>query len=232
MTTGAEARALLLKNYQGILSTHSLEMPGYPFGSVVPFCADYTGNPVILISRIAQHTKNVLADPKVSLITIEQGVDDIQIGARLTWIADVEPLRGDEVELAAARYYRFFPQSRDFHKVHDFDFYRLQLVRARYIAGFGKIHWLSPEQVLLANPFSAAVEYGMIDHMNQDHVEAMKKYCLTAGIKMGTKEPAMAGIDEEGFHLQLGAKIIRFSFSEPASTPEAIRARLVAMARS
>ncbi len=227
---GTEARALLLKNYQGILSTNSLEMDGYPFGSVVPYCLDQTGNPIILISQIAQHTKNILADPKVSLITIEQGVDDVQIGGRLTWIADVKTLQDEESEAAADRYYQYFPQSRDFHKVHDFDFYRLELVRARYIAGFGKIHWIAPEKILLASSFSVDQEQGMLDHMNQDHVEAMKTYCIAAKVEAGEHEPQMAGIDTEGFHLRVNEKIIRFNFSESANTAEEIRSRLVAMA--
>jgi len=230
LTIEAEARALLLENYQGILSTNSLEMPGYPFGSVVPYCLDQTGNPVILISRIAQHTKNILADPKVSLITIEQNVDDVQIGGRLTWVADVKTLQGEEIETAAERYYRFFPQSRDFHQVHDFDFYRLELVRARYIAGFGKIHWISPEKILLENTFSVDQEQGMIEHMNNDHLQAMKKYCSAASVETEGNNPQMVGIDTEGFHLRMGEKIIRFHFSEPAKTAEEVRSHLVAMA--
>ena len=232
MATGTEARALLLKNQQGILSTNSVEMSGYPFGSVVPYCLDQTGNPIILISRIAQHTKNILADPKVSLITIEQGLDDIQTGGRLTWVSDVKTLQEDESDAAAARYYRYFPYAADYHKTHDFDFYRLELIRARYIGGFGKIHWISPENILLTNAFSIDQERGMIDHMNNDHVEAMKKYCSTAGIEIGSEDPEMAGIDEEGFHLRIGEKILRFNFSEPAKTADEIRARLVEMAHS
>ena len=228
--TGSEARALLLKNYQGILSTNSVEMSGYPFGSVVPYCLDQTGNPIILISRIAQHTKNILVDPKVSLITIEQGVDDVQIGGRLTWIADVIILQDEESEVVADRYYQYFPQSRDFHKVHDFDFYRLELVRARYIAGFGKIHWIAPEKILLPNTFSVDQEQGMLNHMNQDHVQAMKKYCATAKVEIGEHEPQLVGIDSEGFHLRVSERIIRFCFNSPANTTEEIRARLVEMA--
>lgn len=229
---GTEARALLLKNYQGILSTNSVEMEGYPFGSVVPYCLDRTGSPIVLISQIAQHTKNIMVDPKVSLITIEQGANDVQIGGRLTWIADVVSLQDEESDAAADRYYKYFPQSRGFHKVHDFDFYRLELVRARYIAGFGKIHWISSDKILLANVFSAEQEQEMIEHMNQDHVAAMKIYCATANVEIEDVEPQIVGIDQEGFHLRLGEKIIRFNFSQPASTQVEIRARLAAMAHA
>ena len=66
------ARNLMLSEYQGVLSTHSLDAPGYPFGSVAPYCLDRKGRPVILISNIAQHTKNLKANPKVSLIVMER----------------------------------------------------------------------------------------------------------------------------------------------------------------
>ena len=79
--SGKAARSLMMSEYQGILSTISVEAQGYPFGSVTPYCFDSQGRPVILISRIAQHTKNILADPKVSLIVMERDVDDIQATA-------------------------------------------------------------------------------------------------------------------------------------------------------
>lgn len=232
MTAASEARALLLENNEGILSTHSVEMAGYPFGSIVPYCLDQTGQPIILISRIAQHTKNVLANPKVSLITIEKDVDDVQTGARLTLIANAKPVEDDELDQICQRYYEFFPASADYHKIHDFDFYRIELVRARYIGGFGKIYWIESEKLVKPIPFSAQQEAEMISHMNADHMDAMQHYCDQADIATGDEAPVMAGLDEEGFHLRSGEKLIRFNFEEPAATAEEIRARLVAMARS
>lgn len=231
-SVGDDVFDLLSSNYQGVLSTQSQAMPGYPFGSVVPYCLDATGQPIILISQIAQHTKNVLADPKASLITLEQGAEDIQAAARLTLIGDVQRVPDDEAEQAAEAYYRFFPQSRDYHKTHDFDFYRLNVVRLRYIGGFGRINWLEPEQALRHNAFDDATRHGMLEHMNADHVEAMRKYCDQAGIDHGEHAPEMVGIDQFGFQLRLGPNIHRFHFQDAAESPEAIRAALVAMARA
>ena len=104
-----DARKLLLGEYHGILSTHSQDVPGYPFGSVMPYCLDADGQPIILISRIAQHTKNVEADPRVSLIISQSGVDDVHTGGRLTWLGDVEKLEADQD--LQDRYYSFFPSS-------------------------------------------------------------------------------------------------------------------------
>lgn len=229
---GAEARHLLLRGYHGVLSTLSVEAPGYPFGSVVPYCLDRRGWPVILISRIAQHTKNIQADPKVSLIVHEDGVQDIQTAARLTCLANAEPIAHGEAD-TPARYYRYYPQAQAYHQTHDFVFYRLALVRARYIGGFGSIHWLQPEQVVRRNPFSPEQEQSMVRHMNDDHREAMVRYCQNQLVPLQAEDkPAMAGIDGEGFHLRLATRVVRFDFGEAVTTPLEVRAKLVAMAHA
>ena len=85
-----EARALLCAEYHGVLATLSVAMGGYPHGSVVPYCLDYHGQPIILISRLAQHTKNIAADARVSLLVSAGGADDVQTAARLSVMADAE----------------------------------------------------------------------------------------------------------------------------------------------
>ncbi len=100
----AEARRLLLHEYHGVLSTLSADAPGYQFGSVVPYCLDRQGRPVILISRIAQHTKNIQANLKVSLITIQGEVDDIQAAARLTYLANATRVLEDDDDTPACYY--------------------------------------------------------------------------------------------------------------------------------
>lgn len=232
--TGAEARALLQIAYQGVLSTQSRDMPGYPFGSVAPYCLDGEGRPLFLISELAQHTKNLRSDPRCSFIVIEGG-EDIQANARLTLVGECEPLADDAaIEAAAARYYRYFPDSQDFHRIHDFRFFRLQPQRCRYIGGFGRIHWLSPEAVLRANPFSPEQEAGIVAHMNADHADALRHYCRQAAVNMAGEAPVMAGLDAEGMHLRLGARIVRIPFPDgsTATTPLAAREVLVAMARA
>ncbi|MEK1912712.1 MAG: pyridoxamine 5'-phosphate oxidase family protein, partial [Pseudomonas chlororaphis] len=107
------ARELLLKEYRGVLSTHSKAMPGFPFGSVVPYCLDEQGRPLILISRIAQHTHNLQKDPKCSLLVGEREAEDVQAVGRLTYLAEAEKLEdAAAIEAAAERYYRYFPESQ------------------------------------------------------------------------------------------------------------------------
>ncbi len=226
-----QARALLLNEYHGILSTHSVDMPGYPFGSVSPYCLDYQGRPVILISSIAQHTKNIEANPKVSLIITEGEVDDIHTAARLTLLASAEKLPDNDHD-TPQRYYQYYPSAKQYHSQHNFEFYGLNIVRARFIGGFGKIHWIEAEEMLQANPFTYTEEQGMISHMNKDHENALAHYCEQADINIGAKQsPVMSGIDKEGFHLRVGERIHRFGFSEIAYDATQVRKNLVAMAR-
>ena len=106
---GKHARELLLKEYRGVLSTHSKAMPGFPFGSVVPYCLDADGYPLILISRIAQHTHNLKQDGKCSLLVGERGAEDVQAVGRLTLLAEARPLQdGAQIEAAALALYRWF----------------------------------------------------------------------------------------------------------------------------
>ncbi len=229
-----DARSLLQNEYHGILSTHSHDVPGYPFGSVMPYCLDGEGNPVILISRIAQHTKNIEANPKVSLIVSESCIDDVHLGGRLTWIGDAERVDAEDADLPAleTRYYSFFPAAKSYHKAHGFDFYRIKLARARFIAGFGKIWWAKNELVQKANPFHGVIEQGMVKHMNEDHGDALVKYCKAANIELPEGvELKMAGLDSEGMHLLIGSRVVRIPFGEEVVDPMSVRKQLVAMAK-
>lgn len=227
---GKHARELLLKEYRGVLSTHSKAMPGFPFGSVVPYCLDAQGWPLILISRIAQHTHNLKQDGKCSLLVGERGAEDVQAVGRLTLLAHARQLHDEaQIDAAAARYYRYFPDSQNHHRVHDFDFWHLEPVRWRYIGGFGAIHWL--DQVALANPFAGDSEVDMLAHMNRDHAAAIAHYVELAGLPRHT--PAeLVGIDSEGFHLRIGQGLHWLGFATVCQTPLEVRQALVALARA
>ena len=224
------ARELLLKEYRGVLSTHSKSMPGFPFGSVVPYCLNADGNPLILISRIAQHTHNLQKDPKCSLLVGEREAEDVQAVGRLTVMAEAQKLVDEAaVEAAAERYYRYFPDAGNYHKAHDFDFWVLQPVRHRYIGGFGAIHWL--DQVTLANPFAGKAEASMIEHMNSDHANAIAHYVELS--ELPRSAPAqMVGIDSEGMHLRIGQGVYWLPFPAICNTPTQVREALVLLARA
>jgi putative heme iron utilization protein len=223
------ARELLLKEYRGMLATHSQKMPGFPFGSVVPYCLDAAGRPLLLISRIAQHTHNLRVDGRCSLLVGERDAEDVQAAGRLTLLAEARQLNDEvAIEAAAARYYRYFPQARDFHRIHDFDFWELEPVRWRFIGGFGAIHWL--DGIALANPFAGTAETGMLEHMNQEHGAAIAHYLTLAGIPGEAAE--MVGIDTEGFHLRVGQRLHWLPFPTSCNSPLEVRQALVQLARA
>jgi len=224
-----QARTLFSTRCNGVLSTHSTDLPGYPFGSITPYCLNQKGEAVILISTIAQHTRNIKADNKVSLIAFDDQADDSQAAGRVTYIGNAIPIND---EAMAERYYRFYPQSRHFHKTHDFNFYTIELVRARYIGGFGEIYWVEKTDFLKQNPFSYADEAGMVEHMNTDHQEAINHYCELFDISFNTNNlPSLAGLDTEGFYLRATNRLHRIQFDQVVNTTSEVRQSLVDLAR-
>jgi len=96
------ARRLLNHQSVGVLSTHSIDVAGYPFGSIAPYTLNYDGEPAILISDIAQHTRNIKQNNKVSLTVFKPDADDPQAGSRLTWIGDAEPVETSDKQTEIA----------------------------------------------------------------------------------------------------------------------------------
>lgn len=226
------ARALLAACYDGVLATISVAVPGYPFGSVVPYCLDGGGLPVILIAGIAQHTRNARADPRLSLTVFDRNEPDLQTAGRVTLLGDAIELEGPAAEQAAARYLRFFPTAAGYDRMHDFAYFGIVPRRLRFIGGFGDIHWFEPAAVIRANPFAGEAERGIVEHMNADHGDAVAHYCHLAGIAIPEGAvPVLAGCDGEGMHVRVGERIHYMAFPQAVSDLTAVRAVLVAMAR-
>ena len=228
MSNGADARRYLRRQRYGILSTLSKKLDGYPFGSVVPFVTDHAARPIILISRLAEHTKNIAADPRVSLL-VRDAADDPQESARLTVVADAQAVTED-VEAIKARYLRHMPQAAQLLELGDFAFYALEPKMMRYIAGFGAIHWVSTEQFAPPANSLADCENEIVAHMNEDHHATLDDYCRH--FRQSTPSTVtMTGIDCDGFDLCADGQTLRLEFSQPVIDAESARAELVKMAR-
>jgi putative heme iron utilization protein len=151
--------------------------------------------------------------------------------AALTLLADAKRIE-TEVEDAAERYYRHFPEARGYHRTHGFEFWQLALKRIRFIGGFGAIHWLEPAELLAPNPFSVTEEAGMVAHMNEDHTDAMRDYLRPLlGDAVGSLEPTLAGVDGEGIHIKAGLRVYRMPFPAPVTTAREVRGALVELAK-
>jgi putative heme iron utilization protein len=222
------ARRLLNHQSVGVLSTHSTDVEGYPFGSIAPYALNYESEPTILISDLAQHTRNIKRNNKVSLTVFDQCVDDPQSNARLTWIGDAELIDPGDTAIRD-RYLRYFPSAESYFATHDFSFYRIRLRRARFIGGFGQIFWIEPELMLVKNPFRET-EKGIVEHMNRDHLKALLHYCEALG-RESVEAVTMTGIDSEGFDLLANKRKLRMEFDSPIDTAEDARANLIKLAR-
>ncbi len=224
---GAEARRFVRGQHNGVLSTISQRVAGYPFGSVVPFILDHVGRPVILISALAEHTRNLQADPRVSLI-VQPFTQDMQEAGRVTVLGRAEPL--PDKDALGARYLRHHPAAEAYLGMHDFGFWRIEPVRIRYIGGFGKIHWVEPPSYLLGECELAAQEDGILAHMNADHAHNLLAYCRHVhGVDV--RSAAMVGIDPDGFDVRADGRVLRFEFAPPVADTTAARAALVELAR-
>lgn len=226
-----DAQQLLCSRQYGILSSLSVKVRGYPLGSVTPYVLDGDGNPVILISDIAQHTANLQDDPRCSLTVVEGTGGEIQAHGRVCVMADAEPLSEHGVSAVAARYLRFYPEAETYFTAHDFRFWRLLPVRIRYIGGFGRIHWLDPDDTLKANPFSGPAETAACVHMNEDHADALQRYCEFAGIALDERSPVMVGVDSDALYLRVGLDIHRLSFRRSVLTNDRLREETIAMCK-
>lgn len=230
MSLAQDARRWLRAHRYGLLSTHSRAVEGFPFGSVVPYVLDHDGCPVMLISRLAEHTKNLAADARVSLLIHqhnERGAQ-VQAQARVTLLGKAEPV-ADPLTIAS-RYERYFPATKGYRTQLDFEFWRIAPVTLRAIAGFAKVHWVSREAYAPPANTLAADEPGILEHMNADHAQTLVDYCRLQGMT-GVTAVSMIGIDCDGFDLHADGKIVRFDFDAPVTDAQAVRAALVALAQ-
>lgn len=224
-----EARDLVRSRLNGLLSTLSAEMEGWPFGSVAPYVVDYSGDPILLLSDLAQHSRNIARDPRTSLLVWDDSVPDIQQGGRVTLLGRASVVEADSALLN--RYRRYVPKADDYFRVHDFRFYRLMVERVRYIGGFGSIHWIEGVDYRYSPDAHALweAEEGAVRHMLEDHSDVLSLYCRTAGVEDAA--PRLLGIDPEGFDIEAAGRRLRFRFSAPVHDPASLRAEFARSAR-
>jgi putative heme iron utilization protein len=227
MNEGREARLYLRNRRYGVLATISSKLHGYPFASLVPFVLDHDACPVILISRLAEHTRNIESDPRVSLLT-HDSTADVQAAARLTLVGNAAGILDQEA--AQTRYLCYFPDARRLLALGDFSFYRIEPFILRFIGGFGAIRWIPAAAYAPPANQLAADEPEIVAHMNADHVRALRDYCRYYG-QLDADEAVMAGIDCDGFDVRAGTDLLRVAFESPVTTAVEARQTLVAMAK-
>ncbi len=228
MNNAREARQMLRAHRYGALCTLSKKFDGHPFGSITPYLVDHDGSLLILISTLAEHTKNIQHDPRLSLITHNQESPHIQTQGRITVVGTAQIVT--DKDKADTRYLRYFPEAQSYFDMHDFSFYRIMPQSLRYIGGFGKIHWIEANSYLVPRYPLIQQESDVISHMNTDHRDTMRHYCQYFH-KIEVLNVEMLGIDCDGFDVRADEKILRFNFPEMVLDAQQARHALVAMSQ-
>ena len=222
------AKKLLREGRSGALATL---MPGSgdPYCSLVNVATAADGAPLLLISRLALHTKNVLADARVSLMIDERKEGDPLQGARVMLMGTAAATQDPD---ARRRYLDRQPEAEMFAGFADFAFYRVALKAAHLVAGFGRIVDLKPQDILTEIGDAAelvAAEPDILAHMNEDHAEACRLYA-TKLLGAPDGEWRCVGCDPEGLELQHGRTALRLAFPQRVRAPGVLRQVLQQMA--
>lgn len=211
---------------------------GTPYASLATVATDPGGAPVLLISRLALHTQNIAADPRVSLMCDAQslaagarGEDDPLALGRVTVIGRAERVGPQGVR---ERFLARHPGAAMYVDFPDFAFYRIAVERAHFIGGFGRIVDIPGKELTIAPEVGdalAGAEAGIVAHMNEDHADALQLY---ATVLLGEKPGRwrMTGIDPEGLDLMSDSGSARLWFEHPVTSPGDVRKELVRLAEA
>ena len=228
---GRLTRSLLRRSRQGALAT-LMAGTGDPYCSLVNLASHPDGSPILLISRLALHTRNILGDARVSLMLDERAEGDPLEGARIMLAGRAEEAGADQLEILRRRYLSAHPSAEAFVNFKDFWFFRIRSTGAHLVAGFGRIVDLRPEQFLTDISDAGALleaEQGAVEHMNADHRDAINLYA-TRLLGAGAADWSCTGCDPDGIDLQAGTATLRLDFPERVTGPGELRKMLVRLA--
>ena len=226
--SGAEARLLLRRSRTGTLATINRD-GGSPYASLINVATDFEGQPLILVSALAWHTKNLLADPRASVLVAEPPkTGDVLTGPRVTVIGRFEKTGAPHI---SRRYLARHPEAALYAGFGDFGYWRLVPEIVHAVAGFGRIETLAPAEVFPAVEGFAGLAESALEHMNHDHPRAVRHYAVGLG-----GDPAadwtLRAIDPDGADLSDGTQALRLNFPARAIDANTLRQTLAEMARS
>jgi len=205
---------------------------GDPYCSLVNVATHADGSPILLVSRLALHTQNILADARISLMLDERAEGDPLEGSRIMLAGRAEEAGGDDVAILRRRYLNAHPSAEAFVDFKDFSFFRIRPHSAHLVAGFGRIVDLKPEQFLTEISDAGALldaEQGAVKHMNEDHRDAINLYA-TRLLGADLADWRCTGCDPDGVDMQAETATLRLDFPERVTGPGELRKMLVKLA--
>lgn len=203
------------------------ENVSWPYASLVLVAVDHDLSPILLISTLAEHSKAIAADNRVSLLFDgTAGLDQPLTGPRVTLMGRAAP---DDEPRLRARFLARHPDAALYADFGDFRFYRVAVERAHLVGGFGKIRWLTAAELTPPEvPALVAAEHEIVTHMNDDHAEAVGLYAARL-LGLPGEGWRMTGIDRDGIDLRLRGTVARLALPNLVAGPEEARKALVAL---
>jgi len=235
-THAERARTVVDSARQGTLSTIAVEPAGHPFGSVVNLAFDEAGRPLTFVSDMAVHTRNLLADPRASVLVAEATPDgaDPLAGGRVTLVGSLRRLDSEDPDFSGARERFIAAQAQAFYVDYgDFSCYRLDLAAVRYVGGFGRMSWVEVAEYAGAHPDPLRkIAAAAVAHMNADHADALVT-CAEAFADVRATSASMTALDRYGFDLVAvtshGRRVLRIGFDGPLDADDEVRPAMVAL---
>lgn len=202
----------------------------WPYASLVLVAVDHDLAPLLLLSDLAEHSKAIAADPRVTLLFDgTAGLDHPLTGPRASLLGRAAPTADDRLK---RRFLARHPDAAMYAGFKDFRFYRVTPERAHLVGGFGKISWLDAAE-LRAGPLPAGLteaEASIVQHMNEDHADAVRLYA-TKLLGLGDGPWKMTGIDAEGIDLRRAGEVARLDFEKPLAHADEARPALIALVK-
>jgi hypothetical protein len=223
------SRRLIRTVRQAMLATRHAERDGWPFASLVQTACDHAARPLMLLSDLAAHSRNIAADDRVSLLYARPGADPVA-GARATVIGRTR--RDDDARLRE-RFLARHHNARDFADFADFHLYRVDVEAVHFIGGFGQIETVPGDAVQFDTSRCgdlADAEAEIVAHMNRDHADAIQLYAHNIAGRPGINW-RISGVDPEGCDLHRFDSETRVEFPHPAEGVDSVRGLFVELAR-
>jgi putative heme iron utilization protein len=194
----------------GTLATHARQPQGFPYPTVLPFAPDSHHRPTILVSRLAEHTRNLHSDPRAGFLIVHAPDGDVLNGQRITLVGTFEHV--EPTPPVTQRYLRYHPDAERYLVLGDFSFWVMSVERMRYIGGFGAMGWLTQEELDPLVPVSFDEENALIEFFERH-----------------PRRPAqvqLMGIDRYGADLSISGVRSRVMFDTPAPDADCLHAAL------
>ena len=224
------ARRLIRTGRMATLATLDAETGGGPYASLTLTACGHDAAPLLLLSDLARHSRNIAADDRVSLLFAKSNREAISQG-RTSVIGRAEFC---DDPLLRKRFLARHESTRSFAQFTDFKLYRVAVDSVHFVGGFGNIHTLDRTEIMFdtaAMGDLAAAETEIIEHMNADHSESVNLYAHNLVGRPGM-DWRLTGIDPEGIDLGRNDADARLDFDQAVSNPDEARAALVKLAHA